>query len=78
MRVMRDSLSSTEEVHIFFTRSSICRRRADLLLAVREGTIGGYAGSLTETSVWTSFWLLKGNKFLGNSKGSRVRAAMFA
>uniref|UniRef100_A0A3Q4IER6 Histidine triad nucleotide binding protein 2 n=1 Tax=Neolamprologus brichardi TaxID=32507 RepID=A0A3Q4IER6_NEOBR len=45
---MRDSLSSTEEVHIFFTCSSICRRRADLLLAVREGTIGGDEVRLAE------------------------------
>uniref|UniRef100_A0A665WZ31 Uncharacterized protein n=1 Tax=Echeneis naucrates TaxID=173247 RepID=A0A665WZ31_ECHNA len=72
-----ESLSATGEAHIFFTCSSTCRFRADLLLAVREGTMGGYAGSLAAASVWTSRWCLNRGRLLGNSKGSRVRAAMF-
>uniref|UniRef100_A0A3Q1BNN2 Uncharacterized protein n=1 Tax=Amphiprion ocellaris TaxID=80972 RepID=A0A3Q1BNN2_AMPOC len=35
---------------IFLTCSSTCRSRADLLLAVREATIGGYSGSFAALS----------------------------
>lgn len=40
-RVMRESFSSTVDAHIFLICSSACRRLADLLLAVRDGTMGG-------------------------------------
>uniref|UniRef100_A0A8C4NWL8 Uncharacterized protein n=1 Tax=Dicentrarchus labrax TaxID=13489 RepID=A0A8C4NWL8_DICLA len=66
----RESFSSTGEAQIFCTCCRAFCRRADLLLAVTEWTMGGYAGSLTAASVWTSFWFLKGGRFLGNSKGT--------